>query len=137
MQAFTITCLITFWWLWLGYSLSFGPVTDTNPHKYYLYGNTERFWLNGMTENTIHQLAPTIPEPVYCVYQLTFAIITAALICGSFADRKLNFIVVFDYLYELNVLIRYEIRSNDHIYFNLAFISLLVSIFLLRHFIIC
>jgi len=36
---------------------------------------------------SFHQLAPTIPEALFCAYQLTFAIITAALICGSFAER--------------------------------------------------
>ena len=44
-------------------------------------------FFTGMTLRTFHYLAPTIPESVYCTFQLTFAIITAALICGSFADR--------------------------------------------------
>ena len=52
-----------------------------------VWGDGSRLWLRGMTLRTFHYLAPTIPESVYCTFQLTFAIITAALICGSFADR--------------------------------------------------
>lgn len=85
MQSLTITCLITFLWLCYGYSLSFAPV-DFAPSKSVI-GDSSRMWLIGMDMNSVHQLANSIPEPVYCVYQLTFAIITAALICGSFADR--------------------------------------------------
>ena len=44
-------------------------------------------WLLGMGLLSFNQLAPTIPEALFCAYQLTFAIITAALICGSFAER--------------------------------------------------
>lgn len=91
MQIFTITCLITFIWQLLGYTLSFSPITDgsynTDGAAYSLYGGLERFWFRGMTLETTHQMAPTIPESVFCAYQLTFAIVTAALIFGSFADR--------------------------------------------------
>lgn len=40
---------------------------------------------------SIHQLAPTIPEPVYAAYQLTFAVATPTLMCGSFAERMKYF----------------------------------------------
>ena len=69
-----------------GYSLSFAPAFPNN-HTNELWGDGSRLWLRGMTLHTFHYLAPTIPESVYCTFQLTFAIITAALICGSFADR--------------------------------------------------
>mmetsp|Transcript_17753 Transcript_17753/g.16027 ORF Transcript_17753/g.16027 Transcript_17753/m.16027 type:complete len:490 (+) Transcript_17753:74-1543(+) len=87
MQSFAITCLITFLWLCYGYSISFGPISASNTTPHPVYGSGDRTWLNGMTVYTVHQLAPTIPESVFCMYQLTFAIITAALITGSFADR--------------------------------------------------
>eukprot|EP01035_Chromulina_nebulosa_P027607 gene27607-36331_t len=87
MQSFAITCLITFLWLCYGYSIAFGPVSASNTTPHPVYGSGDRTWLNGMTVYTVHQLAPTIPESVFCMYQLTFAIITAALITGSFADR--------------------------------------------------
>ena len=95
MQSFSITCLITFLWLAFGYSLAFTPTnfymtTDSvyQQHAQYpVYGNASRFWLRGLRLDSITQQATTIPEAVYCMYQLTFAIITPALICGSFADR--------------------------------------------------
>jgi Amt family ammonium transporter len=87
MQTLSITCFITFMWFFCGYSLSFAP---TNPYRKTstpIYGDGSRLWFRGMKYDTAHILAPTIPETVYCLYQLTFAIITPALICGSFADR--------------------------------------------------
>jgi len=94
MQSFTITCLITFLWLAWGYSLSFAPAQVANGNP--IFGDGSRMWFLGMKTETIHQLAPTIPESVFCMYQLTFAIITAALITGSFADRmKYESMIVF------------------------------------------
>ena len=108
MQMFTITSVITILWLAFGYSLTFGPTkpgsqaqaqelglynnTAYTPYTYstgtyYIYGDGSRLWLRGLTINSVHELAPTIPESVFCTFQLMFAIITAALICGSFADR--------------------------------------------------
>ena len=89
MQVFTITCLITVLWLIFGYSLAFAPISaaDNDAQRFPVYGSGERLWLLGLGLFTTHQLAPTIPEALFCAYELTFAIITAALICGSFADR--------------------------------------------------
>jgi Amt family ammonium transporter len=50
-------------------------------------GGLSRFFLDGMTINSVNDLAKTIPESVYMCFQMTFAIITPALICGAFADR--------------------------------------------------
>jgi len=86
MQIASICCLITFLWMAFGYSLALSPA-DANKSSNYLYGDSGRLWLVGMEKDSVHQLASTIPEPVYCMYQLTFAMITPALICGSFADR--------------------------------------------------
>jgi len=86
MQIASICCLITFLWMAFGYSLALSPAEETKSSSI-LYGDGGRLWLTGMKQDSVHQLAPTIPEPVYCMYQLTFAIITPALICGSFADR--------------------------------------------------
>src|SRR6201996_2366615 len=80
MQSFAITCLVTVLWMILGYSLAF---TDGNP----FIGGISRVMLNGMGVDAISPLAKTIPESVYMCFQMTFAIITPALICGSFADR--------------------------------------------------
>src|SRR4029077_20176025 len=50
-------------------------------------GGFSRFMLGGLTIDSVNGLAKTIPESVYMCFQMTFAIITPALICGAFADR--------------------------------------------------
>jgi Amt family ammonium transporter len=70
----------------VGYSLAFMPGSE-------FIGSLDRVLLNGMgyfkdaNEVTVSHLATTIPESVYMMFQMTFAIITPALICGAFADR--------------------------------------------------
>ncbi|MGC8469788.1 MAG: ammonium transporter, partial [Acetobacteraceae bacterium] len=96
MQSFAITCLVTLTWWFAGYSLAF---TDgVGAFKPYI-GDFSRFLLNGMGatyDKAGFELAPTIPESVYMMFQMTFAIITPALICGSFADRmKFSSMCVF------------------------------------------
>jgi ammonium transporter, Amt family len=80
MQSFAITCLVTVLWMIIGYSLAF---TEGNP----FIGGISRVMLNGMGIDAISPLAKTIPESVYMCFQMTFAIITPALITGAFADR--------------------------------------------------
>jgi ammonium transporter, Amt family len=80
MQSFAITCLVTVLWMVIGYSLAF---TEGNP----FFGGFSRLLLDGMGIDAINDLAKTIPESVYMCFQMTFAIITPALICGAFADR--------------------------------------------------
>mmetsp|Transcript_5409 Transcript_5409/g.5536 ORF Transcript_5409/g.5536 Transcript_5409/m.5536 type:complete len:563 (+) Transcript_5409:31-1719(+) len=87
MQGFGLVCVITFLWLCFGYSLSFGPSHSKDVNAV-IFGDSSRFWLHGIYHsNTYHDLAPTIPESVFCCFQLAFAIITPTLICGAFADR--------------------------------------------------
>src|SRR6202140_8475 len=92
MTSFAITCLISILWLFFTYSLAFRSGTP-------FIGGLDRAFLQNMISNTFNSagvaqnigtpnsLAPTIPESVYSMFQLTFAIITAALIAGSFAER--------------------------------------------------
>ena len=80
MQSFLVTCLVTVLWMVVGYSLAF---TEGNG----FVGGLSRFFLAGMLPASTNSLAPTIPESVYMCFQMTFAIITPALIAGSFADR--------------------------------------------------
>jgi len=80
MQSFAVTCLVTVLWAIVSYSLAF---TEGNP----FIGGWSRVMLNGMGIDAINDLAKTIPESVYMTFQMTFAIITPALICGAFADR--------------------------------------------------
>jgi Amt family ammonium transporter len=87
MQSFAITCLVTILWWIIGYSLAFTPGSTS-----YL-GGSSRMLLHGMVYMhdamtlSVSHLGTTIPETVYAMFQLTFAIITPALICGSFAER--------------------------------------------------
>ncbi len=86
MQSFAITCLVTVIWVIAGYSLAFTPGSE-------FIGGMSRFFLSGMTymkeanKVTVSHLATTIPESVFIMFQMTFAIITPALITGAFADR--------------------------------------------------
>ncbi|MCA3779877.1 MAG: ammonium transporter [Burkholderia sp.] len=105
MQSFAITAVITVLWTVVGYSLAFTPGNG-------FIGGLSRVFLHGMnyihgdkaTTLTVSHLAPTIPESVYFVYQMTFAIITPALICGAFADRmKFSAMLVFMTLWSLIV----------------------------------
>src|SRR5216684_7748061 len=80
MQSFAVTCLVTVLWMIVGYTLAF---TEGSP----FVGGLSRFMLNGMGVDAITDLAKTIHESVYMCFQMTFAIITPALICGAFADR--------------------------------------------------
>ena len=77
MQSFTVVCLITVVWMVAGYSLAFSPGGA-------LVGGLERLFLRGLTTDA---LSGTIPESVFMVFQMTFAIITPALITGAIAER--------------------------------------------------
>ena len=86
MQSFAITCLVTVLWVIAGYSLAFMPGGS-------FIGSLDRLFLNGMLfqkdagKISVSHLGLTIPESVYMTFQMTFAIITPALIAGAFADR--------------------------------------------------
>jgi Amt family ammonium transporter len=93
MQSFVITCLVTILWMIAGYSLAF--TQGTGALAPYL-GSMSRFMLNGMGLDASNALAGTIPESTYMTFQMTFAIITPALIVGAFADRmKFSSLLVF------------------------------------------
>jgi Amt family ammonium transporter len=79
-QSFAVVCLVTVLWLVLGYSLAFTTGST-------ILGGVSRVFMAGMTIDSISELAKTIPESVYMCFQLTFAIITPALIAGAFAER--------------------------------------------------
>ena len=89
MQSFAICCLVTVLWFLVGYSLAF---PDGGGMQAYLGGLTKAFF-RGVTVDSLAVLPTdppttlTIPESVFAMFQLTFAIITPALICGAFADR--------------------------------------------------
>ena len=100
MQSFTITCLVTIVWTVIGYSLAFTNGSGTSAPY---IGDFSRFMLHGIESaftkqddtgfvlgNNVPGVTPvpfTVPESVYMMFQMTFAIITPALIAGAFADR--------------------------------------------------
>jgi ammonium transporter, Amt family len=87
MQSFAITCVVTVLWWVVGYSLAFTPgSTKFIGSLHWAFLNHVVYMHDAMKESVSH-LAPTIPETVYAMFQATFAIITPALICGSFAER--------------------------------------------------
>ncbi|HXD26860.1 MAG TPA: ammonium transporter [Propionibacteriaceae bacterium] len=112
MQSFAITCIVTIVWAVAGYSLAF-----TTGNAY--IGDLSRFLLHGIADHIskgndtqafvlasgikdVADLSTTIPETVYMMFQMTFAIITPALIVGAIADRmKFSALCIFVALWSL------------------------------------
>ncbi len=80
MQSFAVTCLVTVLWMVVTYSLAFTSGST-------VIGGVSRAFLAGMALDSVNDLAKTIPESVFMTFQMTFAIITPALIAGAFAER--------------------------------------------------
>ncbi|HEX2940412.1 MAG TPA: ammonium transporter [Rhodopila sp.] len=114
MQSFAICCIVTLVWTVAGYSIAF---TTGNAYM----GDLSRLLLNGIAGHIskgndtqafvlasgikgVADMATTIPETVYMMFQMTFAIITPALIAGAFADRmKFSALCIFTTLWSLLV----------------------------------
>ena len=95
MQCFAITCLVTILWVVAGYSLAFGDDVAG------VVGGLNKLLYNGVDEGT---LFGTIPESIFATFQLTFAIITPALIVGGFAERmRFGAVLLFVGLWSLLV----------------------------------
>ncbi|HWU25491.1 MAG TPA: ammonia channel protein, partial [Rhizomicrobium sp.] len=84
-QSFGATCIITVLWMVIGYSIAF--TNNPNSQLQQFVGGFNYFMLGPMGLKAINPLAGTIPESVYMFFQMTFAIITPALIAGALADR--------------------------------------------------
>ncbi len=94
MQCFTIVCLVTILWLIVGYSLAFD---DGLP----VVGGLSKVMFAGVGEDA---MSGTIPESAFATFQLTFAIITVALIVGGFAERmRFSSVLIFSTLWLLLV----------------------------------
>ena len=86
VQCFAVGCLMSILWLAYGYSLAYGEGNA-------IIGNLDKMFLQGVGVSTIDG---TIPESVFFTFQMTFAIITPALIVGAFAERmKFSSVLVF------------------------------------------
>ena len=94
MQCFTIVCLVTILWLLVGYSLAFDEGTP-------FVGGLSKMLFAGVGEDA---MSGTIPESAFATFQLTFAIITVALIVGGFAERmRFSSVLLFATLWVLLV----------------------------------
>ena len=103
-HSFVTTCLVTVIWVVVGYSLAFTP--GSSPY----IGSLDRVLLHGMDffkdagKVSVSHIAPTIPESVFMMFQMTFAIITPALITGAFAERmKFSALIIFISLWSIFV----------------------------------
>ena len=89
MQCFAITCLMSILWMFIGYSLAFGDGGAANAY----IGGLDNLLLGGIVESTV---SGSIPESVFALFQMTFAVITPALIVGGFAERmRFSAVVLF------------------------------------------
>ena len=94
-----ICAIVSLLWFAVGYSIAFTPGSGAlSP----FIGGTERLWFAGLDyvkdtqKVAVSHVAPNIPESVYAMYQLTFAIITAALVVGAFVERmRFSAVLIF------------------------------------------
>ncbi len=92
-QCYAIACVISVLWLALGYSIAFGGGQSG------IWGGFERAFLAGVTPDS---LSGTLPEVLFFAFQMTFAIITPALIVGAFVERiSFGFVLLFCALWSL------------------------------------
>jgi Amt family ammonium transporter len=98
MQCLACTALITVLWVLYGYTIAFDGtgMSDGVVNLNSFIGSLAKFGMVGVTPTSVHSLAGTIPESVFSMFQLTFAIITPALILGAFAERmKFSAFMIF------------------------------------------
>src|SRR5688572_29886113 len=94
MQCFAITCLVTLAWLTIGYSIAFGEGNAW-------WGGAGKMFFSGIAVSTVKG---SIPETVFAMYQMTFAIITPALVVGAYAERvRFGAMLLFSLLWLLIV----------------------------------
>ena len=93
MQCFSLTCLVSLLWVIYLYSWTFGDGGSTNA----LIGNLDNLFLSSLA---VSNMSGDIPETVFAMFQLTFAIITPALIVGGFAERmKFSAMLIFSMIW--------------------------------------
>ena len=97
MQCFALTCLVSIMWVVVLYGLAFGDGGSMNS----IIGSFDQLFMSSITSDS---LSGDIPETVFAMFQLTFAIITPALIVGGFAERmKFSSMLLFSTLWMLFV----------------------------------
>jgi Amt family ammonium transporter len=99
-QCTVIACLMSVLWLAVGYSIAFGDGGEGNA----LWGGLNKAFLYGVESTSTNGLAATIPESVFFMFQMTFAIITPALIVGAYPERtSFAAVLIFSALWMLLV----------------------------------
>ena len=92
MHVYAIACLMSVLWLALGYSIAFGDGGA-------IWGGLDKAFLNGVDADS---LKGTLPEVLFFAFQMTFAIITPALIVGAYVERiGFGFVLLFSALWML------------------------------------
>jgi len=103
MQCFSLTAIMTLVWVIIGYSIAFnthGMEANSNNINAF-FGSLSTMFLSGVTADSLFN---TIPETVFITFQMTFAIITPALIVGAFAERmKFSAMIIFSILWSIVV----------------------------------
>ncbi|MBD9678603.1 ammonium transporter [Pseudomonas nitroreducens] len=102
MQCFAITALISILWVVYGYSLAFDTVGMEKGVVNFasFVGGLDKAFLSGLTTSGLTSAAALFPESVFVMFQMTFAIITPALIVGAFAERmKFSAMLIFTALW--------------------------------------
>lgn len=100
-QSAAAFAIVSVLWFLVGYSLSFGKGPDAIDG---FIGGVQAAFLNGVTARTAHSLLPGLPELLFVSFQMTFAIITPALVTGAFAERmKYSALLLFTALWSLLV----------------------------------
>ncbi len=93
VQCFVIACVVTILWVMFGYSVAFGDGGSMNA----FWGGLDNAFLANVTRDS---LSGTLPETVFVMFQMTFAIITPALVVGGFAERmKFSSMLLFSVLW--------------------------------------
>lgn len=101
-QSVGVFAVVSLVWFIAGYSIAFGANPNEALQPY--VGSLEMLFLNGVTKETANSLLPGIPEFLFISFQMTFAIITPALITGAFAERfKYSALLLFTALWSLLV----------------------------------
>ena len=96
MQCYAIACLMSILWLAFGYTIAFGGGTSG------LWGGLDKMMLLGITAGTPSDIAGNLPEILFFAFQMTFAIITPALIVGAYVERVgFGFVLLFSGLWML------------------------------------
>ena len=98
MQCFSIAALASILWLTVGYSLAFGD------SLFWFIGTLDKAFFLGISPESVYPMHPNIPEIVFVIFQMTFAMIAPAIIVGAYAERmKFHAVLAFSGAWSLLV----------------------------------